>query len=337
MTMVDTPRATPAQHGQGPQHRQPAAAKVRGRTAGLCVAGFLVALLPFNTFWALGGTWGLGWILGCADCTVPLALVWAQEVLLVAGIAIVLARLGLWRAPLPQSLWRLGLGLMTAAFGLVGASNLLGDNTIQARFLFAPAALGLAALSGVANRRLPAPRMWASRPAPPPPPRWARRAAVLAVLTPIPSALWRMAMAVGVPLGVDDSYRRNHYGFPGWGTLYVFGLSFLLVGLALLTLGLVRPWGEVVPQWIPWIGGRPVRPLAAVIPAATGALALALLWTSVFLFDIQEIFVIYGLDGFERVVVGACYTPFLLWGPLLAAVTASYARRHLVRCSLAAG
>jgi len=124
---------------------------------------------------------------------------------------------------------------------------------------------------------------------------------------------------------------RSHYGFPGWGTAYVFGLSFLLVGLALLTLGLVRPWGEVVPRWVPWLGGRLVRPLAAVIPAATGALALALLWSSVFLFVIQEIFVTYGLDGFERVVVGACYAPLLLWGPLLAAVTASYARRHLRR------
>lgn len=103
MTMVDTPRAAPAQHGEEPQQPQPAAAEVRGRTAGLCVAGFLVAMLPINTFWALGGTWGLGWILGCAGCTVPLALVWAQEALLVAGIAIVLARLGLWRAPLSQA------------------------------------------------------------------------------------------------------------------------------------------------------------------------------------------------------------------------------------------
>ena len=337
MTMVDTSRAAPAQHREEPQHPQPAAAEARGRTAGLCVAGFLAALLPFNTFWALGGTWGLGWILGCADCTVPLVLVWAQEALVVVGIAIVLARLGLWRAPLPQPVWRLGLGLMTVAFGLVGLSNLLGDNTAQNRFLFAPAALGLAVLSAVANRRLPGPRIWAPRAAPAPPPRWARCAAVLAVLTPVPSALWRMAMALGVPVGADGTYRRAHYGFPGWGTLYVFGLSFLLVGLASLTLGLVRPWGEVVPRWIPWIGGRPVRPLAAVIPAATGALALALLWTSVFLFVIQEIFVTYGLDGFERVVVGACYAPLLLWSPLLAAVTASYARRHLVRSSSAAG
>ena len=116
-------------------------------------------------------------------------------------------------------------------------------------------------------------------------------------------------------MGVDCTYRRAHYGFPGWGTLYVFGLSFLLVGLASLTLGLVRPWGETVPRWIPWIGGRTVRPLAAVIPAATGALALTLLWTTVFLFVIQEIFVLYGLERFKRVAVGACYTPFLLWGP----------------------
>lgn len=161
----------------------------------------------------------------------------------------------------------------------------------------------------------------------PPPPRWARRAAVLTVLTTVPSALWRTAMALGLPVGADGDYVRSHYGSLGWGTVYVFGLSVLLIALASLTLGLVQPWGEVVPRWIPWMGGRPVRRLAAVIPAGAGALALTLLWTVVFS-GVGEIFTLYGLDGAEALVVGACYTPLLLWGPLLAAITVSYAKRH---------
>ncbi len=133
-------------------------------------------------------------------------------------------------------------------------------------------------------------------------------------------------MAVGIPVGVDANFRRTHYGFPGWGTAYIFGLTLLLVTLALLTLGLVRPWGEVLPKRIPFIGGKRVPPLAAVIPAGTGALALTLLWASAFS-SLGDIFVLYGLDGAERIVVLACYAPLLLWGPLLASVTLSYAKR----------
>jgi hypothetical protein len=137
-----------------------------------------------------------------------------------------------------------------------------------------------------------------------------------------------MSMALGLPVGVDESYRRQHYGFPGWGTVYVVALTLLLLGLAALTLGLVRPWGEVVPRWVPVMGGRAVPPLAAIIPAATGALMLTLMWVRVFM-SAEDIFVVYGLEGSARIVLIACYAPLLLWGPLLAAVTVSYGQRTL--------
>ena len=44
--------------------------------------------------------------------------------------------------------------------------------------------------------------------------------------------------------------------------------------------------------------------------------------------NIEPIWAYYGLDGAERVLMMACYTPLLLWGPLLAAVAISYHRRH---------
>jgi hypothetical protein len=159
-----------------------------------------------------------------------------------------------------------------------------------------------------------------------PPPRWARRAAAVVFLSTVPSAIWRTSMALGVPVGADGPYVREHYGSLGWCTAYVVGLSVLLMGLAALTFGLVRPWGEIAPRWMPVIGGRPVRRLAAVIPAGAGAVALTLLWCAVFS-GIDEIFDVYGLDGAERVVVLLCYAPMLLWGPLLGAVTVSYAKR----------
>ena len=133
-------------------------------------------------------------------------------------------------------------------------------------------------------------------------------------------------MALGLPVGVDDSFRREHYGFPGWGTVYVVALTLLLLGLATLTLGLVRRWGEVAPRWMPFIGGSRVPPLAAIIPAAAGAATLTLVWVAAFL-NLDDIFVVYGLEGGARIVLIASYAPLLLWGPLLGAVTVSYAHR----------
>lgn len=160
-------------------------------------------------------------------------------------------------------------------------------------------------------------------------PRWARRAAVLAVLTTVPSALWRIAMAVGIPVGASEEMVAEHYGFPSWGLAYVIGLSLLVVGLASLTLGLVQRWGEVAPGWMPVIGGRRVPPMAAVVPAVVGAVLLTLLWVTA-IGNFGLIADEYGLEGMEQVAVLACYLPLLLWGPLLAAVTVAYHRRRRV-------
>jgi hypothetical protein len=141
-------------------------------------------------------------------------------------------------------------------------------------------------------------------------------------------------MALGIPLGVDLEYRRQYYGFPGRGTVHVLWISVLLVGLAVLTLGLVQRWGEVVPEWVPALGGKGVPRRPAIIAASSGAIALTLLWLSVFS-SAGEIFDEFGLHGTARAVVFACYAPMLLWGPLLGAVTVSYARRTSPRRLLA--
>lgn len=322
----------------------------RVRNAACAVAACLTAFLALNTYWGLGGLWGVAWVLGC-DCTVPLAAAWVQEAAVVIGIGIVLGRAEIWRPGLPSWIFSIGAWVISVSFALVALQNMLGDNTTQARFLFAPAALALSILCAVVARGRPdkdedaagvsasdglrtrdtnirrtTPVTADTGIRPTAPPTWARKAAVLAVLTTVPSGLWRMSMAIGVPVGVDPDFWSEHYGFPAWGTAYVVGLTLLLVGLASLTLGLVRPWGEVVPRRVPILGGRDVPALAAVIPAGVGSLALTLLWATAFS-NFEQIFALYGLDGVERIVVLLCYAPLLLWGPLLAAVTASYARR----------
>ena len=121
------------------------------RRAALLVAGFMAVFLVLNTYWGLGGTRGVAWVLGC-DCTVPLALVWVQEAAVAAGIAVVLARAGIGQLPLPSWMPRAGIWAMAAVFAAVGLQNLLGDNTAQARFLFAPLTLALSGLSVVVAR-----------------------------------------------------------------------------------------------------------------------------------------------------------------------------------------
>src|SRR5262245_22808147 len=93
-------------------------------------------------------------------------------------------------------------------------------------------------------------------------PRWIEWTARAASLTALPSGLWRVALGVVVPVGFSG-HLADMYS-PGWSlTPYVIVLSLLAEGLAMLTLGLVRPWGEVVPSWIPFLGGRHIPPLAA--------------------------------------------------------------------------
>ncbi|MEQ3553910.1 hypothetical protein WIS52_25835 [Pseudonocardia nematodicida] len=162
------------------------------------------------------------------------------------------------------------------------------------------------------------------------PARWARRAAYLVSLCTPPSGLWRIAMGLGIPVGYSAE-RMSAEGYPGWGTVYTIGLAVLVQLLAFLTVGLVRPWGEVAPRWIPFMGGRRMRPRVVVAVAGTGAVLLILITLSQFVVwqMIDESTLGPGdLTGTARTVLGLCYLPLLAWGPLLAAVTYDYHRRH---------
>ncbi|WP_410618220.1 hypothetical protein [Amycolatopsis sp. cmx-8-4] len=154
------------------------------------------------------------------------------------------------------------------------------------------------------------------------PPRWAVVAAHLVPVVTLPSGLWRIALVAGLPLGL-----RVGDADVGGDAAYIVGLSVVSEALALLTLGLVRPWGERVPRWVPLLGGRRVVPWAAIGPAAAGAVALAVIWGFAFR-DFPD----FGLVAFSHpaghVLLVACYLPVLLWAPLLAAVTWSYYRRR---------
>jgi hypothetical protein len=154
-----------------------------------------------------------------------------------------------------------------------------------------------------------------------PVPRWAAVAAHLVPITTLPSGLWRVPLALGFPMGIVGV--RLHW----WEPAYIIGLSLVTEAAALLTLGLVRPWGERVPGWVPLLGDRRVPPLAAVVPASIGAVLLALIWAYAFR-DFPEFGGIrFTHDGWKVLMI-ASYLPLLLWAPLLAAVTVAYYRRR---------
>ena len=156
------------------------------------------------------------------------------------------------------------------------------------------------------------------------PPRWVRVAAHTAALTPLPSALWRLSLVFGFSGGFTEQGLRD-LDLAGWGWVWLVALSVLTELAALLTLGLVQPWGDVLPRWVPYVGGYRIPTTAVVLTASAGVLVLALLWTPLLMWwnlphpDMTA-------DGAN--VVGILYLPLVAWAPLLAAVTISYARRR---------
>ncbi|MFG2055149.1 hypothetical protein ACGFI9_14050 [Micromonospora sp. NPDC048930] len=160
-----------------------------------------------------------------------------------------------------------------------------------------------------------------------PAPAWAVRVAHLIPLVVLPSGLWRIALVAGVPIGAAAHGAPVR---PGFGeSAYIVSLSLVSEALALLSLGLVRPWGEVFPRWLPLLRGRRVPPPFAVTVATAGAVAVTLIWG----YAAWGV-VVRGNDlgftpsGFALLV--ACYLPLLLWGPLLFALVLSYRHRHRV-------
>ncbi|RMI32667.1 hypothetical protein [Nocardia stercoris] len=160
-------------------------------------------------------------------------------------------------------------------------------------------------------------------------PRWTELAAWATVGCTIPSCIWRVTAGFGVDVGFTGELGRLYHG-PTFVT-YVWILTLVSQSAALLTLGLVRPWGEWVPAWIPVLGSRRIHPLVAIVPAALGGLAVTTLSAAVALSPRSPLTDPDFPHGTAGVVMGLCYAPLLAWGPLVIAVTAAYARRRYAR------
>ncbi|MFC5664950.1 hypothetical protein ACFP3U_18420 [Kitasatospora misakiensis] len=166
-------------------------------------------------------------------------------------------------------------------------------------------------------------------------PRWAVRVAYAISLTVLPAGLWRvLSVDLRIPLmdaPADGSPPPDWFGGEWW---YVLGLSAVSEALAFLAVGLVCTWGEVWPRWIPWLRGRRVPILAAVVPAGLGATFNTLLWPYSMIMISLGRRVDGGVDpgvgthGWQVFVFHAAYWPLAAWGPLLGTLTVHYYRRR---------
>ncbi|MFI6845076.1 hypothetical protein OG535_06395 [Kitasatospora sp. NBC_00085] len=158
---------------------------------------------------------------------------------------------------------------------------------------------------------------------------WALRLAKLLPFVVLPHCLWRLPFAFDFEMGTVDPSAPP---LPWWGAYYVFGLSLLTEALALLCTGLVSGWGETVPAWLPLVGGRRIRPAAAIVPATLGGLGLVALWDPMPLawFGVLGFHEVPYSNGWWRALAHVCVGPVMLWGPIVLALAYAYGRRRRI-------
>jgi len=159
-------------------------------------------------------------------------------------------------------------------------------------------------------------------------PRWAYLLAHAIPLMTLPSGLWRLGLVAGSSMGMTDDAGHPIYLEGAGETIYVICLSVFAEAVALIAFGLVKPWGEVAPRWIPFIGGRRVNPYAAIIPAILGSLSLIAIWTYGFRDVFTADFLPFSGTGWAVLMIG-CYAPLQFWGASLLVLTWAYYRRRV--------
>lgn len=135
-----------------------------------------------------------------------------------------------------------------------------------------------------------------------------RAITIVAATGPLPYALIRLTWLTPWPqLGADLDLSTRIWGLTlssgAW--LGVF-----------LTLGLIRPWGEVFPRWMPGLAGRRVPIAAAAVPG--GLIAATVTFAAV------PMMLMYMELPLDQAVTGFIAFPCWYWGPALALAVWGY-------------
>lgn len=154
--------------------------------------------------------------------------------------------------------------------------------------------------------------------------RWGRVAVFVAMAVPLVYAVSRVAMALGSPIGVPQSFYDEMKG-----TGVIFGELFmasLATIAAVLSLGLVRRWGETFPRWVWFRAGERVPPQLAIIPSSIMSVVIMSAGVS----GVRSL-MIDGIDAQAWAITGPQLL-WPLWGLALAVATYAYYLRRRSRC-----
>ncbi|MFC9561551.1 hypothetical protein [Agromyces sp. NPDC056965] len=154
--------------------------------------------------------------------------------------------------------------------------------------------------------------------------RWGRGATWIAIAAPLVYCATRWAWALGFSLGMDPvAYREGQEQ-----GLWIAGASLASFGIigAVLTLGLIRPWGEVFPRWMVGLRGRRVPPMLAFVPAV---LVSVLVTSASFMY--LRIVLIDGITP-ETWAFNLPEVFFSVWGAALFVSALAYRRRRQRAC-----
>lgn len=209
----------------------------------------------------------------------------------VPGLALLLGGGFLLRDAVAGVVRMLGAGLAEHGAGLILSLLLLVTGALWA-------AVGAQALSGTAAAERAT--AWVLR----------HRTAItiVAATGPLPYALVRLTWLTPWPqLGFDIDLSARV-----WGLTLSSGAWLGVV----LTLGLIRPWGEVFPRWMPGLAGRRVPVAAAAVPG--GLVAATLIFSTV------PMLVMFSGQTLGQAVLGAIVFPCWYWGPALALAVWGY-------------
>lgn len=157
---------------------------------------------------------------------------------------------------------------------------------------------------------------------------WGRWAVVVAVAVPLVYAATRYAWLLGIPLGISGELLREGQESGMW--VAGAGLATVAVVGAILTTGLISRWGEAVPGWLPFLGGRAIPPILATLPA----LVVAVLVTSAGVMFIRMVLA-GGLESFGGANALGAIGPELIWpiwGVALGAAAIAYHLRRRGAC-----
>ncbi|WP_229750461.1 hypothetical protein [Paenibacillus nasutitermitis] len=151
--------------------------------------------------------------------------------------------------------------------------------------------------------------------------RWGKWATYTAFILPFAYSIMRWLWALGIPFGIDQEALRSLHETGLW----LAGAALASIGACggLLTLGLIKRWGEIFPRWMIGLSGKPVPLALAIVPASIVAVFITTCGLTVIH--------MHAKNGFGLLLDPMAWWP--IWGIALGTGTLAYYYRRRGKCT----